>query len=239
MKPLFLLFFSTFCIAAAHAAEVDSVISNARAELGSEAALESVQALHYKGEVIGPDDKVLGKLELYFKKPYLQRLEFETDVSREITAVSPYDGYMQLIDLTGQDRGGIRVLGAAEVKRLMANSLENLFFFKGPATQRRGETSLVGTETYEGKRAHRVRFSYSSGLLYERLFDAETGKLLATESDEGAVRLIEKASVVVDGIKFPKEVWTYENGELVRKVLFSEIIVNPNLPDSLFDFPDA
>ncbi|WOO43513.1 hypothetical protein [Rubellicoccus peritrichatus] len=222
---------------------VDQVIEQARAYLGSEKALKSVNTIQYKGRVIDADGTESGKIFLQFKRPNLQRLELDSASNVETTGVNGFEGWRERIDKENPMRSGVMVLPPTQVQYLIANARENLNFFDGPKTTPGGKIELEGSEKIRGKDGWKVLFQYPGGLTYTRFFDKKTGALIATESgtpNQDAATLptmVEDGAMEVSGIKFPKEVKTYNGDELVRSVVFDEIKVNDPIDDSIFDFP--
>lgn len=235
---------STFLISlllsfSASAKDVDDVLKIARAQLGSDDVLDGVKTLQYFGRTVDADDKELGKLELRFKKANKQRLDvLHPDGKKQVTVCNDYEGHIRGADENGKSLG-LNVLSFQQVKLLQLNAHENLSFLHGPRTKAGGKAILKQDTTVDGVKAHHVVFEYSEVPLYERYFDAKTGKLLKTVSTAKGVAFVEKEAIIVDGIRFPKEIHNYKDGELIRKVIFDKIVVNEPIDDALFEFPEA
>lgn len=224
------------CTSFVSADNVEAFLQKARAQLGPEKALNSVDSLHYKGVVYSPEGKKLADLELYFDKPNRQLLRENRDGVVNQMAVNGYEGYQMSVNQAGDEQ--VRVLRPFQVKRLMSNAAENLYFFEGPDEVRGGEIVDEGQVEYNGKPARKVKFLYPYELSYTRYFDPQTGKLLATIDSQGST-MVEKEVLEAKGIKFPKTVVTYnEIGEEIHTVVFTEVNVNEELEPGLFDFPD-
>lgn len=219
------------------AGELEDLIAKARAQLGTEYALDSVKTLQYFGTVFDGDGKEIGKMELRFKKPHLQRLDIIEADKKEITGISDYEGYVQFFGEEGQSLN-LRVLGAPQVKLMQINAHENLSFFTGPQKRRGGDIELLETVDRDGVKAKKVRFSYDAGSFhYDRFFDASTGKLLATVSGNNGLELRETGELEASGITFPKEVLTYDGDKMLRRVVFNKVLVNEDIADAVFEFP--
>lgn len=235
-----LLAFSLLCgLVHASAEPIDEFLLKARAQLGPEKALEAVESIRYAGEVLSPSGEKIADLELIFDAPNRQLLRERRGDTVQQTAVNGYEGYIMTDDGTGEPI--IAVLRPGQVKRLMANAIENLNFFDGPNKMRKASIIDEGETVHNGKPARKVRFEYPLGLNYIRYFDPETGMLLATESRDGMndLTLIEVESLQSGGIKFPRKVDTYNaDGSLVRSVVFSEVVVNGPVEAGVFDFPE-
>ena len=223
---------------AAAEANLDDVIAQARAHLGTEADLESVNTLTYKGRVLDAEGTVIDSITLYFKKPYFQKLVIENDKLRRTTAVNTSEGFIEVIDKQDGKNSGILILDAPRVRRLIANAVENLYYYRGPYQRPGGEVELLGTKTMRGVPCYEVKFSYPSGLFYIRYFSQEDGSIVSTINGETDLENIETDSITVDGVQFPKRIDSYDNeGDLLRTVVFDEIMINEPMDNSIFEFP--
>ncbi len=216
---------------------VDQVIDRARARLGSESTLNAVQSIQYEGLIQDADGETISTLTLRFKRPGMQRLDRTHGTVTDITAVNGFEGYSLRLDSDEDKPRGILVLQPNQVDNLVCMAHENLYFFKGPRQRRGGQVELLGEEVFMDKPCHKVKFSYPGGLHLYRYFDISTGDLVATVNGENGNVLVERSTKVVDGIRLPHLVETYDDGELVRKVVFDRIVINAPMEDSLFDFP--
>jgi len=222
----------------AWADDVDAFLQKARAQLGSEKALKDVESLHYMGVVKSPDGKKLSDLELVFDKPNRQLLREKREGVISQTAVNGFEGYIMNMNPDNPEERRIQVLRPSQVKRLMSNAVENLYFFEGPERMRGGEIQDDGVVEYQGKDARKITFSYPNKLYYTRYFDPQTAELVATVSSEG-MTMVEKETLVASDIVFPKIVVTYnEIGEEMHQVEFTEVKVNGDIKTGLFDFPE-
>jgi hypothetical protein len=91
-------------------------------------------------------------------------------------------------------------------------------------------------EDYRGNEAYRVKFRYPGDYYFIRFFDVETGDLLGTIDDRGT-ETVEKGDFEVAGYRFPREIETYKDGELVQEIEFTDIDVNPEVPAATFEIP--
>lgn len=219
------------------AESAESVIARARAVFGTEAVLNSVETLVYEGRLLSPDGSDEGSIKLYFQKPFRQRIEVVIDETVDITVVNDFEGYIMRRD--GKTDSSQRiVLDPQQIKRLHANSSENLNFYRGPL-QQRGEIEYGGQVEKLGTTADRIIFEYPNGVRFERFFNS-TGELLATlvgNGENGRLELREEGRLNADGIRFPKRVLTYDGDTLIRIVEFDAIKVNHPLEAELFRFP--
>lgn len=219
------------------AATVDEIIAKARAQLAPESVLKAVRTIEYRGKVFDADGKESGEIILDFMKPEMQRLVLNSSTAKETTAVSEYEGWRERFNKEQPELSGIEVLMPMQVLYLQANARENLNFFRGPDSVKGATVTLGEDKNIDGRDCWELRYSYPSGLRYNRYFDKATGELVATESGDTGHRMVEKGRIDAGGIRFPKEVHTYHNGELVRYVVFDEIKVNGDMNSTIFDFP--
>ncbi|MGE9295009.1 MAG: hypothetical protein ACQKBV_01785 [Puniceicoccales bacterium] len=238
MSKVYLAALIVFLSASGLSAEpVAEFLKKARAQLGSESALKGVESLQYAGEVMSPTGEKISELKLVFDKPDRQLLREDRNDEIHQTAVNGFEGYLLSYNKTDPANKVLRVLPPAQTKRLMANAVENLNFFNGPMQLRGAEIVDGGMVDYKGQTVRKVLFKYPLGLVYERYFDPNSGKLLATVSSDG-LTMVERKSLQSGGIKFPKVVDTYDaEGNLVRTVEFTEIVVNGTIEPGAFDFP--
>ncbi|WP_269541395.1 hypothetical protein [Cerasicoccus fimbriatus] len=216
---------------------LDDFLKKARAQLGPEKALENVESIQYIGEVTSAEGQKMSDLELIFEKPNCQKLKETRGDKVNQTAVNGFEGYVMSMDTANPSSRVIQVLRPLQVKRLMANAVENLNFFTGPEHMRGAEIIDEGVTEYNGKKARKIKFQYPLELYYVRYFEPDTGKLIATVSSDG-LTMVEKESLEANGIKFPKTVDTYdETGKLLRSVVFTQVKVNEKIPPTAFDFP--
>jgi hypothetical protein len=244
LLALLVVFAST---AASHAAaSVDEVIARARATVGSEAALKALESLHYTGtltttatdETGGPAE-VKVAIEIIFQRPYRQRIVATSANKIEITALDDYEGWQREQDPSDPTRWRMTLLSGEQIKRLRANTWENLSFFSG-IEKRRGTVTDLGTVSVDGKSARKLAFNHGDGIVFTRYFDEDTGRLFLTETENG-ISIREEGEIVVDGIRFPRKIISTSklaNGpERVVSIVFDTVIVNEPLADSLFAMP--
>lgn len=243
------LVFAVLCSSVAvraASAEVERVISRARATVGSESVLKSLQSLHYTGTLTttGTDEKgekrvVNVGIEIIFQRPYRQRIVATSENKIEITALDDFEGWQREQDPSDSARWRMTLLSGDQVKRLRANTWENLSFFAG-IEQRRGTVTDLGKATIEGKSCRKLAFDHGDGIVFTRYFDDATGRLVFTETENG-ITIRELDELVVDGIRFPRKIISTSklaNGsEREVSIVFDKIVVNEPLADSLFAVP--
>ena len=248
--PFRLLAVLTFCFLSAFtvhaAADVDQVIARARAGVGSEAALAALQSLHYTGTLTttATDDKGVSRpvkvaIEIIFQRPYRQRIVATSENKIEITALDDYEGWQREQAPDDSTRWRMTLLPNDQIKRLRANTWENLSFFRG-IEKRRGEVKDLGKSTVDGKGCRKLVFDHGDGIQFTRYFDDATGRLVLTETENG-ISIREEDETVVNGIKFPRKIISAsklaDGTERVVSIVFDKITVNEAFADSLFEVP--
>jgi len=214
---------------------IDEIIAKARAYIGSEEKLGAINAIHYMGTYVDTNRGTTGQIEIYLQKPFRQRLEISEGDEVQTTAIDGYDGWKRQVNRSDPKKWQLVILEAGELKRMRANTFENLNFFRG-IEKVRGTVENKGVVKSNGRDAHRLIFQYGVGLFYERLIDVNNGELLLTVNDQG-LEIKEVGEIFVDGIRFPEKVITLVNGEIINTVSFHSIKLNEDLEASIFELP--
>ena len=234
---------ATALVSAAAAAE-PAIIAKARAFLGSEAALSNVKSVYYTGTVIAPDPadptkQVRTGIEIIFQKPEQQRITATSDKSVETTALDGYEGWSRLQDRADPTKWRLNLLNVDQIKRLRANTWENLFFFRG-ITESGGRMEEQGTKTIDGVTCEKIAFIHSANIVFTRYFDVATGRLVLTETEAGGT-IREEGEMVVKGIRFPRSIVTSSKtpkGEPhTVTIQFDKVEVNETFPPTHFRVP--
>ena len=218
--------------------EVEAIVKKAREHLGSEEALTAIDAVQYRGTVKLFQEEVMeGKVVLTFKKPHLQKIEF---IFPDSVMESGFNGYEGYESLTSQDESGkpvksTRSIDSEESRRNKAAAIENLSFFR-PFDFNDENVSDKGLVDYEGGKAHQVDFIHRGKYVFSRFFDPETGDLYQSVLDTG-VRTVESGELIVHGVRFSKQIVGYLIEQKTFEMIFDEVIVNPEIDDSEFDYP--
>ena len=225
---------------------VESIVSKARSYLGTEAALDGVHAIQYRGTVTlyqGKDaegndrDPLIGEAILSFEKPNSQKIEFVFDKQSLVTGFNGYEGYeyVQLEQEAGDPLINIRSIGGDELRRNKAAALENLKFFRPFAFTMKNAVDK-GTAQIDGKQARQIDFIHNGKFVFSRYFDVSNGDLLKTVLDTG-METIETGEMMVDGIRFSGKTIGLLDGEIKYEMVFEEILINPEFESSMFDYP--
>ncbi|HLP07783.1 MAG TPA: hypothetical protein VK178_06425 [Opitutaceae bacterium] len=224
---------------------VAQMVARARAYVGDERSLSSIRSLRYRGTIEFKDDTgavvpdASGTLEMILQKPQ-QQLMIRTNARlRETIALDDLTGWMRVESLEQPGRSHLKILDLDELRRLQANTFENLAFFRGQE-DRGGSVELRGERTIDGRTALTVAFAHPHGIVFLRHFDKQTGRLLLTEmSFGGEVR--EEGELLVNGIRFPRTMRTTgktKDGKTYSAtVTIEEVEVNKAYAADLFAVP--
>jgi hypothetical protein len=224
---------------------VDEVIVKARSHVGTERDLDGVRSLHYRGRIEVRDaagvlqDKSSGTIELILQKPAQQKVVRVVGELRDIVGLDDLTGWRRLDQVADPAKGRTTVVPLAQLRRIQASTFENLAFYRG-LERRGGRVELRGESTVDGRPVVRVAFIHPGDIVFLRSFDAETGRLLLTEAEDGE-RMVESGELVVQGIRFPQRLVTSGKGAdgstLSIAIIFDEITVNETFPADLFAVP--
>jgi hypothetical protein len=241
-------FLTHACLALALATVVRAaelpIIAKARAFVGSEAALEGVTSVHYQGTLVttdpaDPSKQTRAAMEIIFQKPEQQRITATSDKTVEITALDGYDGWQRIQDASDPTKWRQTLLGSEQIKRLRANTWENLAFFRG-IERIGGHIEDQGTQTIDGTTCQKIAFIHAPSIVFYRYFDVATGRLVFTETETGGT-IREQGEMVVQGIRFPRSIITATKnakGETVTVTInFEKITLNEPIPASVFAVP--
>lgn len=221
-----------------------AIIAKARAFLGPEAALEAVKTIHYTGTLVvmeGTDGakQAPAAMDLVFQKPYRQRVQATSPQRIEVTALEGYDGWQRLQDPADATKWRQSLLGTDQIKRLRANTWENLSFFRG-LDQVGGRVEDMGPVTFEGIACQKLAYLHAPMIIFYRYFDVATGRLVYSETENGS-GIREEGEIRVNGIRFPKTMTNttkLPDGKVrTYTITFDKITVNENIPVSQFAVP--
>lgn len=238
------LFAAVLVVAVAASAAEPAIIAKARAFIGPEDALNSVQSVHYTGTLVtadpaDPAKQTRAAIDIIFQKPEQQRIMSTTEKVVEVTALDGYEGWTRLQDPSDASKWQQTLLGTQQIKRLRANTWENLSFFRG-IERIGGRTEDQGTHTVDGVTCQKIAFIHGPNIIFYRYFDRATGRLVFTETEAGGT-IREKGDMVVNGIRFPRSIVTASKnakGEVHTVTInFEKIEVNGTFPDSYFRVP--
>lgn len=221
-----------------------AIIAKARAFLGSEAALNGLKSVHYTGTLVTapPGDaskQTRAAIDIVFQRPEQQKITATSDAVIEITALDGYDGWQRIQDIADKSKWRQTLLGTDQIKRLRANTWENMSFFRG-IERIGGKVEEQGTQVIEGVNCQKIAFIHGANIIFYRYFDTATGRLVFTETEAGGT-IREAGEMTVSGIRFPKSIITTTKsakGETQTvTITFDKITVNDVVPGAEFAVP--
>jgi hypothetical protein len=229
----------------AHAAE-PAILAKARAYIGSETALGNLRSVHYVGTLVTADPKDPTKqtratMEIIFQKPEQQRIVATTDKAIETTALDGYEAWQRVQDATNPAKWKQTLLGTEQIKRLRANTWENIAFFRG-IEKVGGRLEEQGTQTIDGVTCQKIAFIHAPNIIFYRYFDVATGRLVMTETEAGG-SIKEQGEMLVNGIRFPRTIVTSSGGKTDKgepqtvTINFEKITINESFPAKDFAVP--
>ncbi|WP_221029670.1 hypothetical protein [Actomonas aquatica] len=233
-------------VAAPVLAQPTAIIAKARSFLGGDAALNAIKSVHYHGQLEstitsadGETRSTTAEIDIIFAKPFYQRIAITTPEKNETTALDIYEAWQRIENPENVNQWQMSLLDQPQIRRLRANTWENLSFFAGLEKQG-GKVIDGGLVTKNDRSLHLVSFDHGYGIVFHRYFDPATGKLVVSETDSGAT-ITEDGENRVAGVRFPGSVTTVspraDGGSTQVKVVFDKVTVNETFPASLFRVP--
>jgi len=232
----------TLAAAAPVGAPPAEVIARAREYLGGDAALDAVRSIHFTGiyESEMDGETHTGTIDMIFEKPYLHRSIIQTEGTIEKTGLDDLEGWLWVEDANDPTRWRLTNFGKDQTKALRANTWESLNFYKG-IESRGGKVIDLGEASIDNVVCDKLAFQHDADIVFYRYFDRATGKLMLTETSQGATR--EEGSQMIDGVRFPQRIVSTVRmeGEKERTVTltFQSITVNEPHPHSVFQVPSV
>jgi len=229
-------------------ARTDEWIAKGRAALGSEQALEAISSVRYIG-TLDTTEKVADKdnpaktverplrlaIDIVFQKPCQQRIILRSDKILETTALDDYDGWVRRAEIGKDDQWQLTLLDSAQIRRLRANTWENLAFYRGLEKQG-GSVEYQGEATVEDKPCVILAFLHGENISFLRYFEKTTGRLMKTVTENGG-EIREQGEIFVQGVRFPKTLINKGANGQVTTITFDSIKVNEPLPAGDFVVP--
>jgi len=213
---------------------VEQVLARARAFLGSESALNSVTTIHFTG-TLEVDVTTRLPVDIIFQKPYQQRITVTGPKVIEVTALDGYDAWQKRTNPANPSQWQVTLLDANQVKRLRANTWENLSFFAG-IEKKGGRVQLGGDAVIDGAPCVRLSFIHADNIVFVRYFEKATGRLVKTETEAGT-EIREEGEIMVKGIRFPKKVINKAPNGPATTIVFDQIELIAALPTAGFAVP--
>jgi hypothetical protein len=216
------------------AQSVEQVIAKARAYLGPEAALKAVHTIRFTG-VIQADAATRIPVEIIFQKENRQRITVTGPKVIESTALDGYDAWQKRTNPLNLAQWQVTLLDAVQVKRLRANTWENLNFFAG-LERKGGMVQMQGEVDVDGITCVQLAFIHAPDIVFQRFFDKATGRLIKTVTENGA-EIREEGEVQVNGIRFPRKVINQAPNGQVTSISFEQVSLNEQIPADEFAVP--
>lgn len=231
LLPLILLAQTSYARSAD--SDVVAVIKKAREYIGEESTLKSVKSLRFKGTITNASGDS-GAIEIHLEAPYKQlQILTGAEVVQEF-GLNDYEAWKKVYRMDDPDQYNLVPSNPEQLKRVRANTYENLNFFSSETSYQR-KLEYLGRETVDGELVDKVKVTYGS-IYYIRNFKVSNGQLLLTQIETGEL-IRESGELKVDGIRFPKTLVSLIDGEEVHRIEFDLIEVNPELSESLFTQP--
>lgn len=232
----------------ARAQTVEQWIARARARLGTDSALNSVTAIHFIGtletmeKVPSEKDKsilveqpVKRPVDIIFQKPHRQRITVTGPKTIDVTALDGYDAWLKRSTLQNSSQWQLTLLDSAQIKRLRAQSWDNLNFLTG-IEKLGGTVRLGGEATVDGTACVKLVFTYLESMVYTRYFDKATGRLVKTDAQDGT-EIREEGEQIVNGVRFARKVTNKAANGQVTIITIDQVLLNENIPVSEFAVP--
>jgi hypothetical protein len=229
-------------------ARTDEWIAKGRAALGTESALNAVTSVRYSGtletteKVPDKDDpnKTVDRplrlgIDIVFQKPFQQRIILRSDKVVETTALDDYDGWVRRTEIGKEDQWQLTLLESAQIKRLRANTWENLAFYRG-IEQLGGRVEYQGEADVDGKPCAVLAFLHADNISFTRYFEKATGLLVKTVTENGG-EIREQGSVTEKGVRYPKTLINKSPTGQVTTITFDSVKVNEPVAAGEFAVP--
>lgn len=232
------------CAAASLPASEPPIIAKARAFIGTEKVLNEIKSVHYVGTLVtadpaDPAKQTRAAMEITFQRPEQQRIMATSDKLIEITALDGYEGWQRVQDPKDPAKSRQMLLRPEQIKRLRANTWENLAYFRG-IEKVGGRLEDLGPVTIDGVNCQKIAFIHAPNIIFYRYFDVATGRLVFTETEAGGT-IREQGEVVVHGVRFPRSIVTQTKnakGEMTTVTIsFDKISINETYPAKQFAVP--
>ncbi len=221
-----------------------AIIAKARSYLGTEAALNAVNTLHFYGtlelsDATTEEEQTPIKVEIQFERPFRQRSVITSAKGTEITVLSEYDAWQRVSASNDTKRWNLALLQTEQIKNLRANVWENLSFFRGLESIG-GQVKDLGIETVEEQSCRKLAFIHSPEIIFYRYFNETSGRLVLTETLRGE-RIREGGTMVVAGVKFPQTLTTFvsrpDGSTQTITIKFDRVTVNEAVEPGTFEMP--
>ena len=221
---------------------VGEVIAKAQAAMVKNPdALRSIKSLHLEAKITDAEGKGAGSVIIQVAAPFKRR-EFAYNASHSvetITCANGLEGWTKNSELVTGGRSQLGVMRYEAVSTLKDMATDELAFYAAPAAGA-GKAEYKGEAEVNGRKVHSVEYSYRGGFKVTRHFDAKDFHLVASDmpGQGGKVqRQVVDESTWGEGVSFTKKETILLDGKKVSAVEYTQVVVNHEVPDAAFAFP--
>ena len=216
------------------AAPADQWIAKARAYLGTESALDSVQSMHFTGTV-ETETGAKAPIEIICQKPNQRIIKLSFEKSIQQTTLDGYDGWVHTKDTSNAANWQLKLMSASQIKQIRADNAETLNFFRG-IEHYGGKVEFLGDAKIEGHDTVKLAYIYSPEKIFYRYIDKATGHQVLVETESGGT-IREEGELIVNGIRFSKRVINRNADGKTQTLNIESLTLNESFPKSLFAVP--
>ena len=227
---------------AAGAPTAAEVIAKAQAAMVKNPdALRQVKSLHLEAKLSDAEGKGAGSIIIQVAAPFKRR-EFAYDANHSvetITCANGLEGWTKRSELVTGGRSQLGVMRFEAVSTLKDMATDELAFYGAP-TGGAGKVEYKGEAEVNGRKAHSVEYSYRGGFKITRHFDAKDFHLVASDMVGAGGKLqrqVVDENTWVEGVSFTKKETVFLDGKKVSTVEYTQVVVNHEVPDAAFAFP--
>jgi len=222
--------------------KAEDVIAKARGAIAKEPKfLERIKGLHFEAKSADQDGKPSGYVILQIVPPFNRRqINYTADYSAEVTTCSNgLEGWTTKREIRQGGRAEMGVVGFAEVARMKDMAINDLTFYAAPEAGT-GTVTSKGQNEINGRKVNSLQYSYKTGYNLIRHFDVQTNLLAATDYIDAkgeALRQQVDDTQWVEGVAFAKKETVFVGGKKVAEITYEKVLINPEVSDSSFAFP--
>ncbi len=235
MQKLVLFFFAAILFAFPQIIPAQSaakILNQAEKALGGKKVLQTVRARLKKGSITRLKDGANGSFLMQTAKPHFYNEIFD------LNGFETESGYNGKSGWHRDSREGLRTLTGAESRDFAAQIVyqNNLWL---DYKKEKSKIVFGGQKSFDGKTANLITLTTAKGVAVKLYFDAKTNLLIREEIPAGdEVKIIDYGNYrLVNKIQEPFLI-KLSTGENVYEIKLDQIIHNPNIARTEFDFPN-
>ncbi len=238
MKKLKISFIFSMCLfiaASVSAQTLDEVLAN-HFEATGQKKLSKVESMTSKGNLVQMGLEI--PFIAYSKRPAFWRTEGTFQGMTFIQAyngengfsINPFAGSTEPQPMTADELKDMKI--QADIDGMLWNYKEKGY-----------DVSLVGKEDVEGTECYNVKVVTESGDEFHHFIDADSYLIIKTTSKTKQQGVEVEADsymsnyMMVDGIALPGKIETRYNGETAMVLVFTDVKINEDIDDKLFESP--